>query len=75
MRLRLHLGKAREYWREDRLDLANAAVTIWLLLSQPLPVFLFARTLVSLTFTGAAIAVSTLYFKRSMRRHGMLVTA
>ena len=57
------------------INLANAAVTIWLLVSQPLPVFLLARTLVSLTFTGAAIAVSTLYFKRSMRRHGMLVTA
>ena len=50
-------------------------VTIWLLVSQPLPVFLLARTIVSLTFTGAAIAGSTAYFKRSMRRHGMLVTS
>ena len=57
------------------VNLANAALTIWLLVSQPLPVFLLARTLVSLTFTGAAIALLTAYFTRSMRRHGMLVTS
>jgi hypothetical protein len=54
-------------------QLANATVTLWLLLSQSLATFLVAKTLVSWGLTGSAILVSTLWFRRSMRRHGILV--
>jgi hypothetical protein len=53
-------------------QLANATVTLWLLLSQSLATFLVAKTLVSWGLTGGAIVVSTLWFRRSMRRHGVL---
>ncbi|HYV59528.1 MAG TPA: VC0807 family protein [Acidimicrobiia bacterium] len=53
-------------------QLANATVTLWLLLSQSLATFLVAKTLVSWGLTGGAIVVSTLWFRRSMRRHGIL---
>jgi hypothetical protein len=53
-------------------QLANAAVTLWLLLSQSLATFLVAKTLVSWGLTGGAILVSTIWFHRSMRRHGVL---
>jgi hypothetical protein len=54
-------------------QLANATVTLWLLFSQSLAMFLVAKTLVSWGLTGSAIAVSTIWFHRSMRRHGILV--
>jgi hypothetical protein len=53
-------------------QLANAAVTLWLLFSQSLATFLVAKTLVSWGLTGTAIVVSTIWFHRSMRRHGIL---
>lgn len=53
-------------------QLANATVTLWLLLSQSLATFLVAKTLVSWGLTGGAILISTLWFRRSMRRHGVL---
>jgi len=53
-------------------QLANAAVTFWLLFSQSLATFLVAKTLVSWGLTGGAIVVSTIWFRRSMTRHGIL---
>jgi hypothetical protein len=53
-------------------QLANATVTLWLLLSQSLATFLVAKTLVSWALTGGAIVISTIWFKRSMTRHGIL---
>jgi hypothetical protein len=53
-------------------QLANAALTLWLLLSQSLATFLVAKTLVSWGLTGGAIVVSTIWFRRSMTRHGIL---
>jgi hypothetical protein len=53
-------------------QLANATVTLWLLFSQSLATFLVAKTLVSWGLTGSAIAVSTIWFHRSMRHHGIL---
>lgn len=50
-------------------QLANAAMTLWLLLSQSVGVFVVTRTLVSLGVTGIAIALSVLWFRRSMSRH------
>lgn len=49
--------------------LANAGITLWLLLSQSLEVFLAARTATSLGLTAGAIAVSTLWFRRSVHLH------
>ncbi|MCZ7528962.1 MAG: DUF3159 domain-containing protein [Acidimicrobiia bacterium] len=51
---------------------ANAGITIWLLLSQSVGTYVVAKTLLSMTLTGGAIAVSALYFHRSMTRHGIL---
>ena len=53
------------------VNIVNAALAIWLLLTQPLPTYVAARTVVSLACTGSAIALSTLWFKRSMRHHGL----
>jgi hypothetical protein len=55
------------------VNLSNAAVTLWLLVSQPLSTFVVAKTFVSLIATGSAIALSTLWFRRSMRRNGVEV--
>lgn len=54
--------------------LANAATTIWLLMSQSVGVYLLAKTAVSATLTCSAIAFSTWWFIRSMRREGIPVT-
>lgn len=51
----------------------NAALTIWLLLSQPLATYLAVKTVGSLALTGSAIACSTLWFRHAMRRHGVEV--
>jgi hypothetical protein len=52
----------------------NATLTLWLLISQSVATFVVARTVVSWTLTGTAIAVSTLWFRRSMIRHGILAS-
>ncbi len=51
----------------------NAAITIWLLFSQSLGTFVVLRSVVSASVTIAAIVASTLWFKRSMARHGIIV--
>lgn len=50
----------------------NAAVTLWLLLSQSLGTFIVARAAVSWALTGGAILVSIAWFRHSMTRHGLL---
>ena len=50
---------------------ANAGITIWLLFSQSLSTFVMLRMVVSTSVTLAAIAISALWFKRSMRRNGI----
>lgn len=67
----------RQFFRQVTLlwavtQLANASVTLWLLLSESLATFLIAKTLVSWGLTGTAIVVSTIWFRRSMTRHGIL---
>ncbi len=51
----------------------NASITVWLLFSQSLGTFVVLRSVVSTVVTVAAIAASTLWFKRSMARHGIVV--
>ena len=55
------------------VQLTNAAVSIWLLVTQPISTYVVARTATSWVLTAAAVVVSTLYFRRSMRRHGITV--
>ena len=57
------------------VQLANAALGFWLLISQPVPVFLAAKTAGTLALTVAAVGVSAFVFFRSMRRHGLLPAA
>ncbi|GIU99459.1 MAG: hypothetical protein KatS3mg014_1075 [Actinomycetota bacterium] len=54
--------------------LANAAVTIGLLLTEGIATFLLTRTLATLVLMGGAVAVSTVWFRRGLRRHGLLAT-
>ena len=54
------------------VQLANAALGFWLLISQPVPVFLAAKTAGTLVLTATAIGVSAFVFFRSMRHHGLL---
>jgi hypothetical protein len=55
------------------VQLGNAAVTVWLLVSQPVATFVVAKTFVSMAATGTAIALSALWFWRSMRGVGVHV--
>ena len=50
----------------------NVTIALWLLLSQPVATFVVARTVVSATLTVSAIIGSTVWFTRSMKRHGVL---
>jgi intracellular septation protein A len=47
--------------------LANAGISLWLLVSQPLATFLWSRTVASLALTGLAIIASTWWFRRCVR--------
>jgi hypothetical protein len=55
------------------VQLGNAAVTVWLLVSQPVATFVVAKTFVSTAATGTAVALSALWFWRSMRGVGVHV--
>jgi intracellular septation protein A len=52
--------------------MVNAAATLSLLFSQSIGVFMIGKTVVSLTCTVLAVALSTVWFKTSMKRHGLL---
>jgi intracellular septation protein A len=47
----------------------NSAVALWLLLSQSVGVFVVTRTVASLTLTALAVAISLVWFRRSMGDH------
>jgi len=49
--------------------LVNAAMTLWLLVSQSLEVFLLVKTVGSWILTGGAIAISTAWFRACLRTH------
>ena len=54
------------------VQLSNAALTLWLLFTRSVGTYMLLKTVMSLTLTGLGVAVSTIYFKHSMRRHGIL---
>jgi hypothetical protein len=55
------------------VQLANAALSIWLLITQPVGTYVVARSVTSWGLTIAAVGLSTLYFKRSMQNHGIAI--
>ncbi|MGH9192136.1 MAG: VC0807 family protein [Acidimicrobiales bacterium] len=55
------------------VQLTNAALSVWLLVTQPVGTYVLAKSVSSWGLTIAAVGLSTLYFKRSMRSHGITV--
>jgi Protein of unknown function (DUF3159) len=55
------------------VQLTNAALSVWLLITQPVGTYVLAKSATSWGLTLAAIALSTLYFKWSMRNHGIAI--
>jgi hypothetical protein len=52
----------------------NVAVTLWLLFTQSIGTYVVAKTALSSTLTVSAIIISTLWFRHSMARNGIVVT-
>jgi hypothetical protein len=50
----------------------NASVALWLQFSQSVGTFVVAKSVISPSLTVTAIAISVVWFKRSMTRHGVL---
>jgi hypothetical protein len=55
------------------VHLVNAAISLWLLLSQPLAVYVVAKSMASMVVMGGAIGISFLMFMRSMNHNGVAV--
>lgn len=55
------------------VQLASAGLSLWLLVSQPVPVYLITKTAASTVIMGAAVWVCTLWFRRLVERHGLSV--
>jgi hypothetical protein len=55
------------------VQLVNAAVTVTLLVSQPVATYVWAKTVTSAVITVSAVVVSTFWFRRSMHNHGFTV--
>jgi intracellular septation protein A len=56
------------------VNIANGSTALWALLSSSLGGVLLARTLGSLTIVGAAICLSYVWFRRSLRVEGLTLT-
>ncbi len=69
--VRRYFGQLTVLWAF--VQLSNAAITIVLLVSQPVPTYVWAHSLSSWVLTISGIVVSTLWFRLSMRRHGIRV--
>jgi hypothetical protein len=52
----------------------NVAVTLWLLFTQSIGTYVVAKTALSSSLTVSAIIISTLWFRHSMARNGIVVT-
>jgi intracellular septation protein A len=69
----------RQFFRQISLLWAfigavNVTVTLWLLFTQSIGTYVVAKTAASSGLTVSAIIISTLWFRRSMARHGIVVT-
>ena len=54
---------------------ANAAVTLWLLSTQSAATYVIVKSALSVGITVVMVAVSALWFRQSMNRHGLVVSA
>jgi hypothetical protein len=57
------------------VGVANTAITLWLLLTQPAATFVLAKTALSVTLTVTAVAWSVVWFRRTVVRHGLVAAA
>lgn len=57
------------------VQLANAAVALWLLLTQPIGVYLAAKTAATAAIMAIAIGGSAVWFRRLVARHGLHTSA
>jgi hypothetical protein len=55
------------------VHIVSAAISLWLLLSQPLAVYVVAKSIVSMVVMGGAIGISVAMFMRSMHHNGVAV--
>jgi hypothetical protein len=55
------------------VNLANAVVSIALLMSQPVGTFVAMKTIGGMVFVAAAIGMSTIWFKQALRDHNVSV--
>jgi uncharacterized membrane protein len=54
------------------VHLANAGITLWLLLTQPLGTYLLGKSCISVGLTGSAIVFSAFSFRRMLHRGGVV---
>jgi intracellular septation protein A len=71
--LRVHRFFQRVSLMWAAVGFANAALTMWLLVTLSTGTFVVAQTTVSLGVTIVAVGVSFLWFRQSLSRHGYLV--
>src|SRR5205807_10235291 len=57
------------------VNLANAAVSITLLMSQPVGTFVAMKTIGGMLLVGAAVGASTVWFQQALRNHNISVVA
>ncbi|MCU1451343.1 MAG: Intracellular septation protein [Acidimicrobiales bacterium] len=57
------------------VNLANAIVSIALLMSQPVGAFVAAKTVIGMLFVVAAVTASTVWFKRALHSHNVSVVS
>src|SRR5438270_10401659 len=57
------------------VNLANAIVSIVLLMSQPVGTFVAVKTVGGMLLVGAAVGASTVWFKQALRNHNISVVA
>jgi hypothetical protein len=73
-------GRVRRFFARVTLlwgftQLVNASISVWLLVSQSIGVFVLARAAVSTGLTALAVLVSTVWFHRVIHRSGQSVAA
>jgi hypothetical protein len=53
------------------IQLANAGIALWLLVSQSIPVYVVTKTAATTLMMAVAIVGSTMWFRRLIARHGL----
>jgi intracellular septation protein A len=73
-------GRVHRFFRRNSVmwgtfGLAKTAIALWLLLSQPTGVYVATKTVFSIAFTVVLVAVSAVWFRRTVTRNGLLPAA